>query len=389
MAAAAAAAAALGDGSSAAPGLEGSGGLALDGHETLGAALLGGLAELRDADELVDCVLALGPGEHAEVVPLHAAVAAACSGHVRGALRASWAGAGGAGGGVGRWRGREVRRVVLPVGEEVGRIPAAGVRLLVDFWYSGRLQLGAGEAGVAAAAALWCAADYLQAWRGVAAACEVHLRGAVSAAPWGSASILPISWAYIRMMGPDGLKKATEVAILNANYVARRLADSFPTLYSGANGFCAHECILELRPLKQTSGVEVEDVAKRLMDYGFHAPTVSFPVAGTLMVEPTESESKAELDRFIDAMIAIRAEIAKVEAGTWTRTDNPLKGAPHTAGMVTAEVWTRGYSRQTAAFPVEWIKERKFWPYVARINNVHGDRNLICTCPPIESYQNS
>ncbi len=216
-----------------------------------------------------------------------------------------------------------------------------------------------------------------------------HAIGPVSAAPWGSASILPISWAYIRMMGPDGLKKATEVAILNANYVARRLADAFPTLYSGANGFCAHECILELRHLKQTSGVEVEDVAKRLMDYGFHAPTVSFPVAGTLMVEPTESESKAELDRFIDAMVAIRAEIAKVEDGSWTRTDNPLKGAPHTAGVVTADTWTRGYSRQVAAFPVEWIKERKFWPYVARINNVHGDRNLICTCPPIESYQAS
>ena len=177
---------ALQGGDSAAPSFESSGGLALDGHETLGAALLGGLAELRDADELVDCVLALGEGEGAEQLPLHAAVAAASSGHLRGALRASWAGAGGAGGGVGRWRGREVRRVVLPVGEGFGRIPAAGVRLLVDFWYSGRLELGAGEAGVAAAAALWCAADYLQAWRGVASACEAHVRSALSPATWAA-----------------------------------------------------------------------------------------------------------------------------------------------------------------------------------------------------------
>lgn len=210
--------------------------------------------------------------------------------------------------------------------------------------------------------------------------------GAVSAAPYGSASILVIPWAYIRMMGPDGLKRATEVAILNANYIARRLINHFPTLYTGKNGWCAHECILELRPLKATSGVEVVDVAKRLMDYGFHAPTVSFPVAGTLMVEPTESESKAELDRFCDSLISIREEIAKVERGEWSRSDNPLKGAPHTARTVTADAWTRGYSRQTAAFPVAWVADHKFWPSVSRINDVYGDRNLVCTCPPIESY---
>jgi glycine dehydrogenase len=214
----------------------------------------------------------------------------------------------------------------------------------------------------------------------------IHGVGAVSAAPYGSASILVIPWAYIRMMGPDGLKRATEVAILNANYVARRLANHFPTLYTGKNGWCAHECILELRPLKATSGVEVVDVAKRLMDYGFHAPTVSFPVAGTLMVEPTESESKAELDRFCEALISIREEIAKVERGEWSRSDNPLKGAPHTARTVTADAWTRGYSRQTAAFPVAWVTDHKFWPSVSRINDVYGDRNLVCTCPPIESY---
>ena len=189
----AAAAAALDDGSVAAPSCESGGGLALDGHETLGAALLGGLAELRDADELVDCVLALGSGEGAEQLPLHAAVAAACSGHVRGALRASWAGAGGAGGGMGVWRGRAVRRVVLPVGPAaaLGQIPAAGVRALVDFWYSGALALGPGEAGVGAAAALWCAADYLQAWRGVGAACEAHVRGALSGATWAALLALP------------------------------------------------------------------------------------------------------------------------------------------------------------------------------------------------------
>jgi glycine dehydrogenase len=209
---------------------------------------------------------------------------------------------------------------------------------------------------------------------------------AVSAAPWGSASILPIPWAYIRMMGQE-LTQATRIAILNANYIAFKLRSAYPTLYTGAGGLVAHECILELRPLKQTSGVEVEDLAKRLMDYGFHAPTVSFPVAGTLMVEPTESESKAELDRFIKAMLQIREEIRKVEAGEWPKNDNPLKGAPHTAAVVTADSWSRSYSRQVAAFPAGWVREHKFWPFTGRVNNVHGDRNLICTCPPIESYE--
>jgi glycine dehydrogenase len=211
--------------------------------------------------------------------------------------------------------------------------------------------------------------------------------GAVSAAPWGSASILPISWAYILMMGADGLTAATKMAILSANYVASRLAPHFPVLYSGANGRVAHECILDLRPLKATSGIEVVDVAKRLMDYGFHAPTVSFPVVGTLMVEPTESESKAELDRFIDAMIAIRGEIAKVEEGEWPRTDNPLKLSPHTASAVTAAEWNLPYSREEAAFPSRHQHAYKFWPPIRRVNDVYGDKNVVCACPPIEDYE--
>jgi glycine dehydrogenase len=210
--------------------------------------------------------------------------------------------------------------------------------------------------------------------------------GPVSAAPWGSASILPISWAYIRMMGAEGLVEATRVAILNANYIATRLGRDFPVLYTGQNGRIAHECILDVRQLKATSGVEVEDIAKRLMDYGFHAPTVSFPVAGTLMVEPTESESKAEIDRFCDALLSIRGEIAKVERCEWPKGDNPLKNAPHTAAEVTADEWTHAYGRTTAAFPATWVKTAKFWPSVGRVNNVHGDRNVICTCPPIEAY---
>jgi glycine dehydrogenase len=210
--------------------------------------------------------------------------------------------------------------------------------------------------------------------------------GPVSAAPWGSASILPISWAYIRMMGGEGLTLATKVAILNANYVAKRLAPHFPVLYTGRNGRVAHECIVDVRQLKAASGVEVADVAKRLMDYGFHAPTVSFPVAGTLMIEPTESESKAELDRFCDAMIAIRGEIARVEAGEWPRDDNPLKNAPHTMDVVIADVWAHPYSRQLAAFPAPWVKAGKFWPSVGRVNDVYGDRNVMCSCPPVESY---
>ncbi len=211
--------------------------------------------------------------------------------------------------------------------------------------------------------------------------------GAVSAAPWGSASILPIPWAYIAMMGGDGLTRATEVAILNANYIADRLAPHFPVLYTGQNGRVAHECILDLRPLKASTGVEVVDIAKRLMDYGFHAPTVSFPVAGTMMIEPTESESKDELDRFCDAMISIRAEMQAIADGTLDRADNPLKNAPHTAEMVMADAWTHGYTRSTAAFPAPWVLASKFWPSVGRVNDVHGDRNVICTCPPIEQYE--
>ena len=213
-----------------------------------------------------------------------------------------------------------------------------------------------------------------------------HAIGAISAAPWGSASILPISWMYIAMMGGSGLKKATEVAILNANYVAKRLAPHYPILYTGKNGLVAHECILDCRPLK-SAGVEVEDVAKRLMDYGFHAPTMSWPVAGTLMVEPTESESKEELDRFCDAMIAIRAEAAAIESGAMDKKDNPLKNAPHTQDMVVTGDWTHPYTREQAAFPAPWLIERKFWPFVGRVDNAYGDKNLVCACPPLDSYQ--
>jgi glycine dehydrogenase len=211
--------------------------------------------------------------------------------------------------------------------------------------------------------------------------------GAVSAAPYGSASILPISWMYIAMMGGEGLTAATEVAILNANYIARRLAPHYPVLYSGHDGLVAHECILDLRPLTDATGISNEDVAKRLMDFGFHAPTMSFPVPGTLMIEPTESESKLEIDRFIDAMIAIHAEIVRVERGEYDRTDNPLKGAPHTAEVVTADVWEHKYSREVAAFPVASLRRQKYWPPVGRADNVYGDRNLFCGCAPISDYE--
>jgi glycine dehydrogenase len=213
-----------------------------------------------------------------------------------------------------------------------------------------------------------------------------HAIGPVSAAPWGSASILTISYAYIAMMGPEQLRRATQVAIANANYIAKRLQGHFPVLYTGQNGMVAHECIVDVRQLKASSGVEVGDIAKRLMDYGFHAPTVSFPVAGTMMIEPTESESKAELDRFCAALIAIRQEIREIEQGKLDKVDNPLKNAPHTAEAVTAAEWKHGYSRERAAFPAPWTKEHKFWPPIARVNDVHGDRNLVCACPPIESY---
>jgi glycine dehydrogenase len=210
--------------------------------------------------------------------------------------------------------------------------------------------------------------------------------GAVTAAPFGSASILPISWMYIEMMGGAGLTAASEVAILNANYVARRLDAHYPVLYSGPGGLVAHECILDLRPIKDASGITVEDVAKRLIDYGFHAPTMSFPVAGTLMVEPTESESKAELDRFCEAMIAIREEIRAVEEGRLDRDDNPLRNAPHTAAVVNADQWTHPYPRSLAAYPLASLRQSKYWVPVGRADNVYGDRNLFCSCVPIEAY---
>ncbi|MCV4282855.1 aminomethyl-transferring glycine dehydrogenase [Pseudomonas capsici] len=210
--------------------------------------------------------------------------------------------------------------------------------------------------------------------------------GAVCAAPFGSASILPITWMYIRMMGGEGLKRASQLAILNANYISRRLEDHYPVLYTGSNGLVAHECILDLRPLKETSGISVDDVAKRLIDFGFHAPTMSFPVAGTLMIEPTESESKEELDRFCEAMIKIREEIHAVENGTLDKDDNPLKNAPHTAAEIAGQ-WSHPYSREQAVYPVESLIEGKYWPPVGRVDNVFGDRNLVCACPSIESYQ--
>ncbi|ENA3445999.1 aminomethyl-transferring glycine dehydrogenase [Yersinia enterocolitica] len=211
-------------------------------------------------------------------------------------------------------------------------------------------------------------------------------QGAVSAAPFGSASILPISWMYIRMMGADGLKQASQVAILNANYIATRLKEAYPVLYTGHDGRVAHECILDIRPLKEATGISEMDIAKRLIDFGFHAPTMSFPVAGTLMVEPTESESKVELDRFIDAMLAIRAEIEKVARGEWPLEDNPLVNAPHTQAELVGE-WQHPYSRELAVFPVAGVMENKYWPSVKRLDDVYGDRNLFCSCVPISDYQ--
>jgi glycine dehydrogenase len=209
---------------------------------------------------------------------------------------------------------------------------------------------------------------------------------AVSAAPYGSASILLISYGYIRMLGATGVKAATEYAILNANYMRARLAKHFDILYTNHNGECAHEFIVDLRPFKKTAEVEAEDVAKRLMDYGFHAPTMSFPVPGTIMIEPTESEDKAELDRFCDALISIREEIKAIEEGTADKKDNALKNAPHTQAVVCANEWSHAYTRQEAAFPLYYVTQNKFWPSVARINNTHGDRNLICTCEPVSAY---
>ena len=207
--------------------------------------------------------------------------------------------------------------------------------------------------------------------------------GAVSAAPLGSASILTISWIYIALMGGEGLTRATRVAILSANYIAARLKAHYKLLYQGRAGWIAHECILDTRPFKETAGVTVEDIAKRLIDYGFHAPTISFPVPGTLMIEPTESESKSELDRFCDALICIRDEIRAIEDGKWPRDNNPLKNAPHTAIDLADDNWDRPYSRKQACFPMPSIHAGKYWSPVNRIDNVHGDRNLICTCPPL------
>jgi glycine dehydrogenase len=208
-----------------------------------------------------------------------------------------------------------------------------------------------------------------------------------TSAPWGSASILPISWAYISMMGNEGLRKATLVSILNANYIARKLKDHYPILYTGREGLVAHECILDLRHFKKSAGVDVTDVAKRLIDYGFHAPTMSWPVAGTLMVEPTESEDLAELDRFIEAMIEIRKEIGNVENQKWNSDDNPLKNAPHTAQILMASEWKHSYSREEAAFPLPWLKRNKFWPSVGRVDNAYGDKNFVCACPPLDDYK--
>jgi glycine cleavage system P protein (glycine dehydrogenase) len=210
--------------------------------------------------------------------------------------------------------------------------------------------------------------------------------GPISAAPWGSAGILPISWAYIVMMGADGLLEATQVAILSANYLARRLQEAYPVLYAGSSGLVAHECILDLRPITATTGVTAEDVAKRLIDFGFHAPTMSFPVAGTLMVEPTESENLFELDRFCDAMLEIRDEIRRVEKGEWSADDSPLRHAPHTAADVATDAWDRSYSRDLAAFPLDSLRTDKYWPPVSRVDNAYGDRNVMCSCPPVSDY---
>ena len=211
--------------------------------------------------------------------------------------------------------------------------------------------------------------------------------GPVSATNFGSASILPISWMYIQMMGASGLRKATQVAILSANYIAQKLSPHFKILYTGKNGLIAHECIIDIRPLKELCGVEVDDIAKRLIDFGFHAPTMSFPVPGTLMVEPTESESLAELDRFIEAMICIRHEITQVEDGTYSIEESPLRNAPHCAEKVISDDWQQKYSRSVAAYPVDLKGRNKYWPPIGRVDNVYGDKNLMCSCPSMSDYQ--
>ena len=213
-----------------------------------------------------------------------------------------------------------------------------------------------------------------------------HAIGPVSAAPYGSASILPISWMYISLMGADGLRKATQVAILAANYMAKRVQNDYKVMFVNKNGRCAHEFIIDCRTFDQSAEIKIDDIAKRLMDFGFHAPTMSWPVPGTLMIEPTESESKEELDRFCEAMIAIRAEIAQIEQGKSDRKDNPLKGAPHTAEAICSDSWNHKYTREQAAYPLQWVRNRKFWPAVGRVDNPYGDRNLVCSCEPLSAY---
>jgi glycine dehydrogenase len=242
---------------------------------------------------------------------------------------------------------------------------------------------GGGGPGVGPVAARSHLAQFLP---GHPLAPELPAGRPVSSAPYGSASILPISWAYIRMMGASGLRAASLVAIASANYIARRLNEYYPVLYTGENGMVAHECILDLRPITKSTGVTVDDVAKRLADYGFHSPTMSFPVAGTLMVEPTESESLAEIDAFCDAMIAIRGETDRVGAGEWPVDDNPLRGAPHTAECLVVDKWEHPYTREVAAYPLGKGFRPKVWPPVRRIDGAYGDRNLVCSCPPVESY---
>jgi glycine dehydrogenase len=245
---------------------------------------------------------------------------------------------------------------------------------------------GGGGPGIGPVAVRAHLAPYLPNHPLVAEAGPASGVGPISGAPWGSAGILPIPWAYVRLMGGDGLTEATEVAVLSANYVAKQLAPHYPVLYTGRGGLVAHECILDVRPITKETGVTVEDIAKRLIDYGFHAPTMSFPVAGTLMIEPTESEDLPELDRFVAAMVGIRAEIDRVGTGEWPAEDNPLRNAPHTAALVAANEWDHAYSRETAAFPVPTVKSAKYWPPVRRIDQGYGDRNLMCSCPPMSSY---
>jgi glycine dehydrogenase len=213
--------------------------------------------------------------------------------------------------------------------------------------------------------------------------------GAVSAAPWGSSSILSISWMYIKMMGSEGLKKASQVAILNANYVAHKLKDSFPILYKGKNGNVAHECIIDIRKIKADIGITEEDIAKRLIDFGYHAPTMSWPVAGTMMIEPTESESLSEINRFCSALQKIKQEIDKIHSGKYDKVDNPLKNAPHTHVELSSNKWEHKYDREEAAYPSEILKTVKYWPPVARVDNVYGDKNLFCTCPSMDEYEDS